>query len=374
MIPVNEPLIGSKELEFVTEAVSSGWISSEGKYIHLFEQEFAKYHGVKHAITVNNGTNALILALRALNLPKGSEVIMPSMTIMSCALACIYNDLVPIFVDCDADTWCIDVSQVDAAITPRTKAIMPVHFYGHPADMDIVLSIAEEHQLYVIEDFAEAIGATYKGRKCGTMGHLNCASFYANKTITTGEGGVCLTNDDTVAAEVRKLKNLAFVPERRFLHYELGFNFRMTNLQAALGYAQMFNIDQHIDKKIEIAGLYSTLLQPLTEKGFIQLHTQKNGCKNIFWVYALVLNKDLGTNAAKVMKALENKGVQTRPFFFPLHQQPVFKSFNWFKNQELPISEHLSEQGFYLPSGLTLEKETVEIVADALIQVLNEIV
>jgi perosamine synthetase len=373
MIPVNEPLIGSKELEFVNDAVSSGWISSEGKYIQLFEQEFAKFHGVKHAITINNGTNALILALRALNLPKGSEVIMPSMTIISCALACVYNDLVPVFVDCEPDTWCMDMTQVEAAINANTKALMPVHFYGHSVNMDSILQIAEKHNLFVIEDFAEAIGAEYKGRKCGTMGHLNCASFYANKTITTGEGGICLTNDDAIATEVRKLKNLAFVPERRFIHYELGFNYRMTNVQAALGYGQMFNIEAQIKRKIEVAKLYNEFLKPLTEKGLIQLQTQKPDVVNIYWVNALVLNSSLGINASTIMKLLADKGVQTRPFFYPMHKQPVFENFAWFnKSQFLPVTEKIAEYGFYLPSGLTLDNETIKKVADILIETIYE--
>ena len=221
MIPVNEPLIMEKDLEYVTDALKTGWISSEGIYIKKFEEAFASFLGVKHAITVNNGTNALILAVRSLNLPVGSEIIMPSMTIISCALAAIYNNMIPVFVDSDPQTWCIDANKIEEKITTKTKIIMPVHLYGHAVDMDSILKLALKYNLIVLEDFAEAIGSKYKSKMCGSIGNIGAASFYANKAITTGEGGICVTNDDDIAANLRKLKNLAFIPEKRFLHYEL---------------------------------------------------------------------------------------------------------------------------------------------------------
>lgn len=371
MIPVNEPMIGPKEAEYVMEAVKSGWISSEGRFIRDFEKRFAAYIGRSDGIAVNNGTNALILAMRALNLPEGSEVIIPSFTIISCALACIYNNLVPVFVDAEEETWNIDVSRIEEKITHRTKAIMPVHIYGHPVDMDDVLAIAQKHNLLVVEDFAEAIGSEYKGKKCGGLGDISCASFYANKVITTGEGGMCLTDDKSLAERLRRLKNLSFIPEERFVHYELGFNFRLTNVQAAIGLAQLERIEEHVKKKIWIGQTYNELLQPLQEKGFVRLPVEKNWAKNTFWMYGVVLNRAAGLDAKTVMKRLAENGIQTRPFFYPLHKQPAFEKFDWFKREELPVSEDLYKYGFYLPSGLALTETQLDQVCKAVRKVIE---
>lgn len=369
MIPVNEPYISEKELEYVTEAIKTGWISSEGKFIKAFEDGFASYVQRKHGIAVNNGTNALILALRTLSLPKGSEVILPSFTIISCALACIYNNLIPVFVDSEEDTWNMDVSKIEEKITEKTKAIMPVHIYGHPVDMDGILRIVEKYNLYVIEDFAEAIGSEYKRKKCGGFGDISCVSFYANKVITTGEGGMCLTDDDELAEKLKKLRNIAFIPEQRFVHYELGFNFRITNVQCAIGLAQLERIDRHVEKKIEIGKKYSDLFKDLDEKGLIRLPVEKEWAKNTYWMYGIVLLPETKFDAKEVMKKLAEKGIQTRPFFYPLHLQPAFKRFQWFKKENLPVSERLYKYGFYLPSGLTLTKEQIETVAKTLKEV-----
>lgn len=371
MIPVNEPLITEKELEYVTEAVKSGWISSEGRFIKAFEQKFAEHSERKQGIAVNNGTNALILALRALVLPAGSEVIVPSFTIISCAMACIYNNLVPVFIDSEEETWNMDVSRIEEKITPNTRAIMPVHIYGHPVDMDEVLRIAEKYKLLVIEDFAEAIGSEYKGKNCGSFGDISCASFYANKVITTGEGGMCLTDDDKLAEKLRTLRNLAFVPEKRFLHYELGFNFRMTNIQAAIGLAQTERIEEHVERKVRTGKTYNELLKPLEEKGFIKLPVEKEWAKNSYWMYGIVLNERAGLSAATAMKRMADKGVQTRPFFYPMHCQPVFESYPWFMKESLPISERIYEYGFYLPSGLTLTEEQIRKSAECLREVVS---
>jgi perosamine synthetase len=365
MIPVNEPLILGKEAEYVGEVIKSGWISSEGKFIQDFEKQFASYIGRSEGISVNNGTNALILAVKALNLPEGSEVILPSFTIISCALACIYNNLVPVFVDSEAETWNIDVSKIGEKITQKTKAIMPVHIYGHPVDMDAVLAIAKKHRLFIIEDFAEAIGSEYKGRKCGKFGDVSCVSFYANKVITTGEGGMCITDDKKLAERLRRLKNLAFVPEKRFVHYELGFNFRMSNIQAAIGLAQLERVEEHIKKKIWIGRTYNRLLKPLHEKELLRLPAEKDWAKNTYWMYGVVLNRDSKRDAKTVMKRLAEEGVQTRPFFYPLHKQPAFEKFGWFKKEMLPASEDLYEYGFYLPSGLALTENQLHQVCRA---------
>lgn len=370
MIPVNEPCISKKELEYVTEAIKTGWISSEGKFIKKFEDRFASYVQRKHGIAVNSGTNALILALRALSLPKGSEVILPSFTIISCALACIYNNLIPVFVDSEEDTWNMDVSKIEEKITEKTKAIMPVHIYGHPVDMDGVLRIVEKYNLYVIEDFAEAIGSEYKGKKCGGFGDISCVSFYANKVITTGEGGMCLTDNKDLAENLRQLKNLAFVPDKRFIHYELGFNFRLTNVQAAIGLAQLERIEEHVKKKIWIGRTYNELLKPLQEKGVAQLPAEKEWAKNTYWMYGVVLNQKVSLDAKTVMNRLAENGIQTRPFFYPLHKQPAFEKFDWYKKETLPVSENLYKYGFYLPTGLTLNQESIENVVKSLMKVL----
>lgn len=370
MIPVNEPLVLQKETEYVMDALKSGWISSDGKFIRDFENQFASYLGRSEAIAVNNGTNALILAVKALDMPAGSEVIIPSFTIISCALACVYNDLVPVFVDCEKDTWNIDTAQIEEKITARTKAIMPIHIYGHPVDMDTVMSIAKKHRLFVIEDFAEAIGSEYKGRKCGSFGDISCASFYANKVVTTGEGGMCLTDDKNLAGRLRQLKNLAFVPEARFVHYELGFNFRLTNVQAAIGLAQVERIEEHVKKKIWIGRAYNDELKPLEEKGLLQLPVEKDWAKNTYWMYGMVLSRESGHNAKDMMKRLAQEDIQTRPFFYPLHKQPVFEKFDWFKKETMLVSENIYEYGFYLPSGLTLTENQLRQVCQAVRKVI----
>lgn len=370
MIPVNEPLVLEKEAEYVKEAVKSGWISSAGRFIQDFEKQFAAYVGRREGISVNNGTNALILALRALELPEGSEVILPSFTIISCALACIYNNLIPVFVDSEEETWNIDVSKIEEKITHKTKAIMPVHIYGHPVDMDAIAAIAKRHHLLVIEDFAEAIGSEYKGRKCGVFGDISCVSFYANKVITTGEGGMCLTNDSELSERLRRLKNLAFIPDERFVHYELGFNFRLTNVQAAIGLAQLERVEERVKKKVLIGKTYSELLKPLQEKALVQLPAEKEWAKNTYWMYGIMLNERMGVDAKAAMKKLAEMGIQTRPFFYPLHRQTAFEKFNWYKKETLPVSENLYKFGLYLPTGLTLNQEDIERVANSLQEVL----
>jgi perosamine synthetase len=370
MIPVSEPFIGRREARLVQECLQSGWISSEGRFIPAFESAFADFCGRRHGVAVNNGTNALILALRALALPAGSEVILPTFTIISCALACIYNGLVPVFVDAERDTWNMAIDQIEARITPRTRAIMAVHIYGHPVDMDRLETIAGRNNLLVVEDFAEAIASEYKGKRCGSFGRVSCASFYANKLISTGEGGMCLTDDGELAAAMRRLRNLAFVPEQRFVHQELGFNFRMTNIQAAIGLGQLASAKSRLRKKISMAAHYRSLLAGLERRGLIALPAQRPETINSYWMFGILLTKQSGWQAAAVMQKLAEKGIQTRPFFYPLHRQPAFRPFPWFQEMSLPVSEELYQNGLYLPSGLTLRKTDMEKVAMALAGIL----
>ncbi len=369
-IPVSEPWLTGKELEYVQDAIKSTFISSEGKYIEEFERKFASYIGRKFGVACSSGTNALILALRALELEKGSEVILPSFTIISCALAVIYNDLIPVFVDSDMKTWNMNPDEIERKITSKTKAILMVHTYGFPCDVDRIVEIAQKYNLYIVEDFAEAIGSEYKGVKCGNFGIISCTSFYANKLITTGEGGMCLTDDERLAEKMKRLRNLAFIPEKRFFHYELGFNFRMTNIQAAIGLAQIENIEQRIKKKIFIGESYSKLLKPLEDEGVISLPPQDPQHKNTFWMYGVLLKN--GITADEIMKKLYERGIQTRPFFYPLHLQPAFERFSWFKRENLSISEYLGKYGFYLPSGLTLDEEKIRFAAESLIDILKK--
>jgi len=376
MIPVNEPLLGQRELEYVTECVRTGWISSAGCFIEKFEQKWAEYCGRKHGIAVCNGTAALQVAVAALDLQPGDEVVMPTFTIISCVLAVVYNGGVPVLVDSDSLTWCMDVDQVKEVITPKTRAIMPVHIYGHPADMDPILKLAERYGLAVIEDAAEAHGAEYLSRRntsyptwrrCGNFGTLSCFSFYANKLITTGEGGMVLTDDPQLADKVRSLRNLCFLSERRFYHQQLGFNFRMTNLQAALGLAQSERMDEIVARKRWMGQEYTRRLKDIEG---LQLSVEKPWARNVYWMYGLVLSEESGMDGNQFAQRLKERGVDTRPFFLGIHEQPVFHKHGLFLNENYPVAEGIARQGLYLPSGLALTEEQLEEVCMAVREIL----
>ena len=368
MIPVNEPLFSNREKELLCECIDSGYISSEGPFVRQFEETFASYIGVKHGVAVCNGTAALDTAIAVINLKAGEEVIMPSFTIISCAMAVVRHSGIPVLVDAEQDTWCMDVNQVEARITPRTRAIMPVHMYGHPVDMYPIMAIAGKYNLYVIEDAAEVHGAEYRGRKCGSIGQISCFSFYANKIITTGEGGMVLTDDDNIAERARAYRNLCFRPEKRFYHTEPGRNYRMTNLQAAVGVAQMERIDEFVEIKRHNAALYTKLL--LGIKG-IQLPVERPWAKNVYWMYGILLDKNIGMDATSLAKELKARDIGTRPFFLGMHEQPVFHNMGLFKGERYPVSEEIARQGLYLPSGLTLKEEQIEKVCNALKEIMT---
>ncbi len=359
MIPVNEPRLGPRELEYVMECVQTGWVSSEGRFIEAFEQTWADYCSMKYGVAVCNGTVALQLAVACLDLQPGDEVILPTFTIISCAQAIIYNGGIPVLVDCDPRTWCMDVGQVEAKITTRTRAIMPVHIYGHPVDMDPLREIARRHNLVIIEDAAEAHGAEYKGERCGSLGDISCFSFYANKIVTTGEGGMVLTNSETTASRVRSLRNLCFQKERRFYHTALGFNFRMTNIQAALGLAQVENIESAVQQKRWMGQEYTRRLNRFEN---LQLPVEESWAKNVYWMYGIVLNESTRMTAADFAKRLAEGGIMTRPFFLGMHEQPVLRARGLYADEHYPIAERLSRQGLYLPSGLTLTLAQIEEV------------
>lgn len=368
IIPVNEPAIGAREIDYVMDCLRTGWISSEGQFLRQFEEQWAAYCGMKYGVGVSNGTVALQAAIACLDLQPGDEVIMPTFTIISCAQAVIYNGGTPVLVDSDARTWCLDVNQVEAKISARTRAIMPVHIYGHPVDMDPLFELAERKGLAIIEDAAEAHGAEYKGRRCGGLGDLSCFSFYANKIITTGEGGMILTNDVSYANRLRSLRNLCFRSDRRFYHTELGYNFRLTNIQAAIGLGQLERIQELVEHKRRIGAAY---FERLTSVDSLQLPVEEPWAKSVYWMYGIVLDEGASISAVELAKRLADRGVMTRPFFLGMHEQPVFQKMGLFHDEHYPIAERLARQGVYLPSGLTLTPEQVERVCDAVSEALQ---
>jgi perosamine synthetase len=363
MIPVNEPLLNGNEKKYLDQCIDTGWISSEGPFVHQFESQFASFVGRKFGISVCNGSVALDVALQALDLPKNSEVILPSFTIISCAAAVIRAGLVPVVVDADPTTWNMTAALVREKVSNKTSAIMVVHIYGLPVDMDPIFEIAEKHGLKIIEDGAEQIGQTYKGRPVGSLGHISTFSFYPNKHITTGEGGMVVVDDKDVAEKCRSLRNLCFIPEKRFVHYELGYNFRMTNLQAALGIAQLERVTDFLTKKREIGRRYH---KALAKVEYLELLPETTSyAENIHWVFGVVLKDHFPHNAEWFMKKLSELKIGTRPFFYPMHKQPVFNSMGLFLNESLPVSERLAERGFYVPSGLALTEPQIQTVIDA---------
>jgi perosamine synthetase len=363
MIPVNEPLLDGNEENYVTECIRSGWISAEGPFLHRFEEEFAAKVGRKYAIAVGNGSLALDAAVAALGIGSGDEVIQPTFTIISCAAALVRAGAVPVVVDCDPLTWNMDPSHVEAMVTNRTKAILVAHTYGLPADIDPILDIAARRGLLVIEDAAEMHGQTYKGRRCGSFGELSTFSFYANKHVTTGEGGMILTDNEHIAERCRRLRNLCFQPERRFVHEELGWNMRMSSIQAAIGLAQLERLDEFVERKRKMGRLYTQLLCHLTT---LQLPLASTDyAENIYWVYGVVLKPEAELQARELMEKLDELGVGTRPFFWPMHEQPVFRKMGLFKNTSCPVAENIARRGFYLPSGLALTESQITRVVEA---------
>lgn len=369
MIPVNTPLFNGNEKKYLLECIESGWISSEGPFVSQFEAAFATRVERRHGIAVANGSAALDVAVAALRIGPGDEVIMPTFTIISPAASVVRAGATPVLVDSDPVTWNMDVTQIESKITSRTKAILVVHIYGLPVDMDPVLALAEKYGLAIIEDAAEMHGQTFRGRPCGSFGDISTFSFYANKHITTGEGGMVLTNDGELADRCRSLRNLCFQPHRRFVHEELGWNFRLTNLQAAIGLAQLELLDRTVLHKTEIGKEYRTRLQEQTDISFQPASVPY--ADNLCWVFGLV--SENGTDAAIVMKYLAECSIGTRPFFWPMHEQPVFNQHGLFIGGSYPVAEKLARFGWYLPSGCGTTLDQVRESSNATIQVLSQI-
>jgi len=364
MIPVCYPFIGEKELEYVTDCIKTNWISSKGKYVEEFEEKFAKYCDCNYGITTTNGTTALHLALASINVAKGDEVIIPSFTMIATAFAVIYCGAKPVLVDAKADTLNINAKKIEEKITERTKAIMPVHIYGHSCDMDPIMKLAKKYNLYVVEDAAEVHGAEYKGKKAGGVGDIGCFSFYANKIITCGEGGMIVTNNEKIAEKARSLKNLSFPKGKRiYKHYSVGYNYRMTNIQAAIGLAQLEKIVELIERRRKNAYLYNMLLKDVEG---ITLPIEKKWAKNVYWMYSILIEDKFGMSRDKLMSKLKEEGIETRSSFIPMHQQPVFHKMGLFKREKYPIAEELSKKGMYLPSSSGLKEKEIRYIFDTI--------
>jgi perosamine synthetase len=371
MIPVNEPLLNGNEKKYLSECIDTGWISSEGPFVQKFEEGVAAAAGRRYGIAVCNGTVALEAAVAALELQSGDEVIMPAFTIISCAAAIVRRGCVPVLVDSDPLTWNMDVDKLRTKIkieiekkkNRKIKAIMVVHIYGLPVDMDPVIEIAGNYGLKIIEDAAEMHGQRYKGRPCGSFGDISTFSFYPNKHITTGEGGMLLTDDERLAERCRSLRNLCFQSKKRFVHEELGYNFRMTNLQAALGLAQLERLDEFVERKRRMGKRYNEMLMRV--EGLELMTTNTEYADNIYWVYGMVLKDAVPFDAEEAMKRLGSRKIGTRPFFWPMHEQPVFRKMGLFEGERYPVAERLARRGFYIPSGLALTEAQLEEAAEA---------
>ena len=369
-IPVNEPLLNGNEKKYLNECIDTGWISSEGPFVKKLEDMMASYVGRKYGIAVCNGSAALEVAVEVLKFEKGDEVIMPTFTIISCAAALVRRGIKPVLVDADERTWNMNVDLIEEKITPKTKAIMVVHIYGLPVDMDKVMDIAKRYNLKVIEDAAEAHGLKCNGKMCGSFGDVSIMSFYPNKHVTTGEGGMVLTDNEKLAESSRSYRNLCFRSDRRFVHDELGFNFRMSNIQAAVGVAQLEKIEEHLKIKRAVGLEYHDYFKnfnnidiPIKDLAYSE---------NLYWVFGIVIKKGFHMTAVEAMKILGDKGIGTRPFFYPMHLQPVFINMGLFKGEQYPVAEFIAEKGFYVPCGLSLSKEQIIEVVDSVKQVLEE--
>jgi perosamine synthetase len=359
IIPVCEPTLGGNEAKYVQQAIETNWISSAGQFIRDFEARFAEFCGVRYGIACANGTVAMHLAMATLGLEPGDEVIIPTFTMIATANAVTYCGAKPVLVDMEPDYWQMDVEQIAHKITPRTRAIVPVHIYGHPTDMDPLRALAEKHGLLVIEDAAEAHGAEYKGRRTGGLGDAAGFSFYGNKIITTGEGGMVTTNNREIARLAWNLRDHAFSHERHFWHKFVGFNYRMTNLQAAVGLAQLEQLDGFVAARRDHAREYNCRLHGIPG---IRTPQEASYAKNVYWMYGIIIDEqEYGMNRDDLRRVLAENGVETRTFFIPMHCQPVY--WQQYKGERYPVAEDLCKRGFYLPSASSLSVEEIEYVA-----------
>jgi len=365
LIPVCEPFLNGNELEYVKQAVISNWISSGGGYVSEFEQKFPEYIGVKYATLTTSGTTALHLALKAVGIGPGDEVIIPAFTMIACAFSVCYCGAKPVFVDCDRETWNINPDLIEDKITAKTKAIMAVHIYGHPCDMDSILAIAKKHNLVVLEDAAEAIGSKYKGKNCGSLSDIACFSFFANKMITCGEGGAVLTNNQAFFDKCRYFKNLCFAIDkpREYMHNNIGFNYRLTNVHAAILLAQLEKADTYINLRRKHAHHYNERLKEV--KG-ITLPCEKDWAYNSYWMYAILIEEDFRLNRDSLAQKLKEQGIDTRPFFISMHRQKSLADFGCDCSGQYPVTDDIAQRGLYLPSGSGLKAEQIDFICDTI--------
>lgn len=366
MIPVCEPFLNGNELKYVTDAVSTGWISSAGKYVSEFEKQFAAYSDCKYGIAVCNGTVSLHLAMAALGIGAGDEVIIPTFTMIASAFAVCYTGAKPVFVDADKETWNIDVTKIEEKITPRTKAIMPVHIFGQMCEMDKIVALAKKYNLFIVEDAAEAHGATYNGKKAGSYSDLGSFSFFANKNITTGEGGMLVTNSEELYNRARYFKNVCFPLDgnRNYMHQDIGFNYRMSNVIAAIGLAQTEKADEYKAMRIRNNQLYRKYLADVPGIIF-----QKNlpQAENVCWMNSIVVDPtQYGHTKDELIAHLKENGIDTRLLFNGMHRQPSMKDFGCDCSGSYPVSDWLTENGFYLPSASSLKEETIKMICNTI--------
>lgn len=371
-IPVNEPLLNGNEKKYLCECIDTGWISSEGPFVKEFEQKMSSSVGRKYGIAVSNGTAALEVACQAVGITEGDEVIMPTFTIISCAMAVTKLGAIPVLIDSDITSWNMIVDEIEEKITEKTKAIMIVHLYGLPVNVDKVLELAKRYSLKVIEDAAEMHGQAYNGKPCGSFGDISTFSFYPNKHITTGEGGMVVTDDEALAERCRTLRNLCFRKDIRYVHDEISDNYRFTNLQAAVGLAQLERLNEFVQMKRDMGKFYTEKLQGV--KG-IQLPISKTSyADNIYWVYGIVLKNEIKIDNREMQKLLADEGIGTRTFFWCMHEQPIYIKMGLFKNEQYKNSEYLARKGFYIPSGLALTKEQMSKVIDGVVKVMKTLI
>lgn len=366
--PVAVPVFNGNEKKYVMDCIDSTWISSTGKYITAFEEGFAAYCGTKYAISCSNGTTALHLALLAHGVGPGDEVIVPTLTFVATANAVVYCGAKPVFIDCEPDTWNMNAELLEDLITPQTKGIIPVHLYGHPADMDAVIAIADKHGLFVLEDAAEALGAEYKGRRTGSLGHTATFSLFGNKIITTGEGGMITTDDEQLAIKMRTLRGQGIDPVRKYWFPVIGYNYRITNLQAAVGCAQLENVDWHVNERIRVASLYEKQLQA---ESALTLPVQKPWAKNVYWMFSIVLNQVDEQQRDQFMALLKEDGIETRPFFYPMHILPPYKNLQ--PLEQFPIANRISAQGINIPTYGGISEQDIEHISNRIKARLREL-
>lgn len=361
-ISIANPILKGNEKKYVLDCLDSVWISSNGKYIKEFEDKFATFCNTKHAISCCNGTAALHLALLAYGIGPGDEIIVPTLTYIATANAVAYCGARPVFIDSDRETWNLDPKLIEQKISNKTKGIIVVHLYGHPVDMDLVMEVARKHDLFVVEDAAEAHGSTYKGRIVGSIGDVAAFSFFGNKIVTTGEGGMVVTNNDALAERLRLLKGQGMDPNRRYWFPMIGYNYRMTNIEAAIGLAQLEDVTWHLSKRQEIANLYHQYLQDSVN--LIELPVEKEWASHSFWMYSILLKDTVKISRDEFMKLLEEAGIETRPVFYPMHVMPPYKE----AEENYPVAVYIASRGINLPTHGLLTSEDIAFISNKIIE------